>query len=63
MQDKLDGTGWFSKDPREIKRLFGGEWKSADFEAGDLLVFTMQTMHMSTTNITDKVRLSADLGC
>jgi hypothetical protein len=34
------GTGWFTEDPNEITRRFGGTWKTANFMAGDALVFT-----------------------
>eukprot|EP00928_Gymnodinium_smaydae_P081599 TRINITY_DN65085_c0_g1_i1.p1 TRINITY_DN65085_c0_g1~~TRINITY_DN65085_c0_g1_i1.p1 ORF type:complete len:405 (-),score=85.24 TRINITY_DN65085_c0_g1_i1:185-1360(-) len=57
----LDGSGWFSEDPQEVLKLFGGQWKTADFSPGDLLCFTMHTLHMSTSNVTDKVRISADV--
>ena len=60
-KDKLDGSGWFSIDPKEITQLFGGQWRSADFLAGDALIFTMHTLHMSTTNVTNIARLSADV--
>lgn len=60
-RDGLDGSGWFSEDPREVLSLFGGCWKSADFHPGDLLIFSMHTLHMSTTNVTDRVRISADV--
>jgi ectoine hydroxylase-related dioxygenase (phytanoyl-CoA dioxygenase family) len=59
--DHLDGSGWFTDDPAEVTQLFGGRWASADFKAGDLLVFGMKTLHMSTTNMTDKLRLSCDV--
>lgn len=60
-KDKLDGTGWFTEDPQEIVDLFGGQWRSADYLPGDVMVFTMQTTHMSTTNVTNKARISADV--
>ncbi|KAI8488169.1 hypothetical protein Bbelb_340180 [Branchiostoma belcheri] len=46
------GTGFFTEDPDEITQRFGGQWKSADFQAGDALIFTMRTVHMSTVNTT-----------
>ena len=39
-QENLQGSGWFTEDPREITGRFGGAWKTADFQAGDVLVFT-----------------------
>ena len=41
--------------------MFGGKWKTATFEPGDVLIFTLHTLHMSTTNLTDKVRISCDV--
>lgn len=38
----LDGSGWFCTDPREVGR-FGGVWRTADFEAGDITLFGMRT--------------------
>lgn len=39
---KLDGTGWFTEDPTELTEQFGGVWKTADFSAGDVLIFSMR---------------------
>jgi len=52
--------GWFSDDPREITGQFGGAWATTDFAAGDVVLFGMHTMHMSTRNETDRWRLSCD---
>ena len=38
----LSGTGWFTTDPLEVTRNFGGIWRTTDFEAGDVIVFTMR---------------------
>lgn len=56
----LDGTGWFTEDPDEVIDRFGGVWRTADFRAGDILLFTMRTVHMSTTNTTRLARISCD---
>ena len=57
-----DGVrGWFSDDPVELSEAFGGQWVTGAFEAGDALVFGMHTMHASTTNTTDRWRLSCDV--
>ncbi len=53
--------GWFSTDPQEIVEQFGGQWKTTSFRAGDILTFGMHCMHASTTNITDRWRLSCDV--
>ncbi|MFW5682286.1 MAG: phytanoyl-CoA dioxygenase family protein [Phycisphaeraceae bacterium] len=58
----IDGyQGWFTKDPRSITDTFGGRWRTNDVAAGDLLTFGLWTMHASTTNTTDKWRLSCDV--
>ena len=54
-------SGWFSDSPQEITRSFGGRWLTASVRAGDALVFGMYTMHASTTNTTDRFRLSCDV--
>ncbi|XP_013068695.2 uncharacterized protein LOC106056465 [Biomphalaria glabrata] len=56
----LKGTGWFTEDPFEITEKFGGQWKTTDFKAGDVLIFNMRTVHMSTTNTTQFARISCD---
>jgi len=57
-----DGTpGWFTSDPLDVTAKFGGRWCTADFGAGDVMVFGMYTMHASTTNTTHRYRLSCDV--
>jgi hypothetical protein len=34
---------------------------SGDFAAGDVILFGMHTLHMSTANLTDRVRVSCDV--
>ena len=53
--------GWFTKHPREVTKAFGGRWLTDDVEAGDLITFGMHLMHASTTNTTDRWRLSCDV--
>lgn len=53
--------GWFTQDPLEITEKFGGRWQTTHFRAGDVMIFGMHTMHGSTTNTTDRFRLSADV--
>lgn len=59
-RDRISGGGWFSHDPREVSEKFGGEWKTTNFQAGDIMIITMLTMHCSTQNVTDRIRLSCD---
>ena len=58
-RDGIDG--WFTKDPMEIVENFGGEWLTSDFFMGDVILFGMHTMHASTTNLTNRFRLSCDV--
>ena len=53
--------GWFTKDPMEIVEKFGGQWLTSEFYAGDVILFGMHTMHASTTNLTNRFRLSCDI--
>lgn len=59
--DRDRGAGWFSTDPAEITEKFGGRWLTANFRAGDVVTFGLYLMHASTTNITDRWRLSCDV--
>ena len=53
--------GWFSLDLTEITKRFGGQWRTAHFTAGDVMVLTSTTLHCGLDNLTDHVRMSADL--
>ncbi|MEM7536076.1 MAG: phytanoyl-CoA dioxygenase family protein [Chloroflexota bacterium] len=57
-RDKV--TGWFSNDPLELVEQFGGYWRTAEFEMGDVLIFGMYTMHGSLKNTTNRFRISTD---
>ena len=57
-----DGTpGHFGRVPMEISEKYGGAWQTTDFEMGDVIIFTMHTMHTSTKNLSDKWRISCDI--
>ncbi len=53
--------GWFERDPMHIVERFGGQWQGSDYRAGDVIIFGMHTMHASTTNLTNRFRLSCDV--
>lgn len=59
--DRDHALGQFSNNPREVVDTFGGQWKTTNFKAGDILTFGMFTMHASTTNTTNRWRLSCDV--
>ena len=53
-----DGT--LSKNPASLREKLGGKWLTAEYQAGDLLIFTMRTVHASLDNQSNRVRLSVD---
>ncbi len=59
--DRDHVQGWFTEDPLEITQKFGGRWQTTRFQAGDVMIFGMYTMHASTTNVTNRYRISADV--
>jgi len=57
-----DKLGWLSSDPVGLRRRLGGRWLSADFRAGDVLVFGPDLVHASLDNRSPegRCRLSSD---
>lgn len=53
-------SGHISKNPVRLRERLGGRWLTTEFRAGDLLTFTMHTLHASLDNQTDHLRLSTD---
>ena len=47
-RDKI--TGWFSNDPVDLVDTYRGQWRGADFEMGDALIFGIYTIHGSPSN-------------
>ena len=58
--DRDKTEGWFSGDPVELVDKYGGKWATTSFEPGDAIFFGMFTMHSSTVNITNRMRISCD---
>jgi ectoine hydroxylase-related dioxygenase (phytanoyl-CoA dioxygenase family) len=54
--------GWFGRNPLEVQEQLGGRWLTADFNAGDMLVFTMHTLHCSLDNCSpaNRIRITSD---
>jgi len=52
--------GILSKNPASLREKMGGRWLTADYRAGDILIFTMRTVHASLDNQSDRIRLSVD---
>ena len=54
-------NGALSGNPVSLRKKLGGRWLTTDFEAGDLLTFTMHTVHASLDNQSDgRIRFSSD---
>ena len=52
--------GVLSKDPPEMLKKFGGRWLTTEFSAGDVLIFSIYTVHASLDNHSKHIRLSSD---
>lgn len=52
--------GWLSDNPAKLRTALGGRWLSSDFQAGDVLIFSVFTVHTSLDNASDRIRLSTD---
>jgi ectoine hydroxylase-related dioxygenase (phytanoyl-CoA dioxygenase family) len=52
--------GSLSHDPVALREQLGGRWLTADFRAGDIIVFGMFTVHGSLDNTSELVRMSTD---
>jgi len=57
-----DKIGWLSSDALALRERLGGRWLSANFEAGDALVFGRGLVHASIDNASSerRCRLSSD---
>jgi hypothetical protein len=53
-------SGQLARDAATLRRKIGGRWLTADYRAGDLLVFSLFLAHASLDNRTDQFRLSSD---
>ena len=57
-----DGLTWLDDDPAAVQDAYGDRWLTADFAAGDVLCFGMQTLHGAIDNASPvgRCRLSSD---
>ncbi len=53
-------NGWLGNNPARLRERLGGRWLTAEFRAGDLLTFSVFTIHASLDNHSDRIRLSSD---
>jgi ectoine hydroxylase-related dioxygenase (phytanoyl-CoA dioxygenase family) len=58
--DSFLWDGKLAKDPISLRRKLGGRWLTADFQAGDMVTFSMTLVHASLDNQTNQIRLSSD---
>ncbi|MGA8125732.1 MAG: phytanoyl-CoA dioxygenase family protein [Mycobacterium sp.] len=52
--------GKFASDPAAAQAQLGGRWVTAHYQPGDAVIFPLYTIHASTDNQTDRIRLSLD---
>jgi Phytanoyl-CoA dioxygenase (PhyH) len=53
-------NGALTKNPVSLRRRYGGRWLTQEFQAGDVLIFGIFTVHGSLDNHSRQIRLSAD---
>ncbi len=56
----IRSSGALSPNPARLRERLGGRWLTADFAMGDLLIFSMFTVHASLDNQSDGLRFSSD---
>ncbi len=52
--------GQLSDDIFAVQKEWGGRWLTTEYAMGDVLIFSMYTLHGSFDNMTDRIRLSTD---
>lgn len=52
--------GALSNNPVKLRANLGGRWLTGEYRMGDLLVFSVFTVHASLDNQTNRIRLSSD---
>jgi hypothetical protein len=55
------GDGKLTQDPAKLQKVMGRRWLTAErYQPGDVLLFSIYTVHASIDNSTTRVRLSTD---
>lgn len=49
--------GWISKDLPALAELMNGRWLVANFEAGDMVIYSPYLIHAATVNFETKKRM------
>jgi ectoine hydroxylase-related dioxygenase (phytanoyl-CoA dioxygenase family) len=52
--------GALAANPVTLRENLGGRWLTTDYRAGDVLMFSVYTVHASLDNQTNRFRLSSD---
>jgi ectoine hydroxylase-related dioxygenase (phytanoyl-CoA dioxygenase family) len=52
--------GALSNHPAKLRDRLGGRWLTTNFHMGDVLLFSMFTIHTSLDNHSDRIRISSD---
>ncbi|HEX8551860.1 MAG TPA: phytanoyl-CoA dioxygenase family protein [Abditibacteriaceae bacterium] len=52
--------GALSINPVKLRRNLGGRWLTSEYRMGDLLIFSIYTIHASLDNQSNRIRLSSD---
>jgi len=52
--------GALSENPVKLRERLGGRWLTADFRAGDVLIFSVFLVHCSLDNHSQSIRMSSD---
>ena len=47
-------------NPNQIRRSLGGRWVTGEYRTGDVMIFSMFTIHASIDNISNNIRISTD---
>jgi ectoine hydroxylase-related dioxygenase (phytanoyl-CoA dioxygenase family) len=53
-------SGALSRNPVQVQHSLGGRWLTNEYHAGDLLIFSIFTVHASLDNHSRTIRLSCD---
>ncbi len=53
-------NGALSQNPVALRSKYGGRWLSDQFQAGDVVIFSIFTIHASLDNQSSSIRLSSD---
>lgn len=56
----IGNGGSLSRNPTKLRQNLGGRWLTTNYRAGDLLTFTMNTIHCGLDNHSNQYRLSSD---